>query len=208
MEKKQPAAVLDLYVEEPVLGSNGHVLGGSSRFVREARVEFGKLTVAAVPDDRLPELARRRLDLPRWRFTQVFLPFDLQELPDNQRYVAATVRLTFDDSEVSSLGLSQPPEDASGDSQLDTWGVGRPELTWKLTARDERRGLRPSGRLVQAMLASPMPSDRLTGTLDARVDLTRSVLGHSMQSTAEPRQPLRFAFGFVADEPCEFVPDQ
>lgn len=201
MEQKQPAAVLDLYVEEPVLG-------GSSRFVREAGVEFGKPTVEAVPDDQLPELARNRIDLLRWRFTQVSLPFDLQDLPDNRRYVDATVRMTFDDSEVTSLWLTQPPPEGAGDdSEIDTWGVGRPELTWKLTARDERRGIRPSGRLVQAVLASPLASDRLTGTLDAKVSLTRNLLGYTTQSTAEPKQPLRFALS-VTDEPFEFIPDQ
>ena len=79
MDLSQATGFLALYIEEPVLGS--------TRFVREAGVLFGRPTVSPVPDDELPALAQRRPDLGRWRFTQVVLPFDLQDLPGHKRYV-------------------------------------------------------------------------------------------------------------------------
>src|SRR5689334_12976408 len=83
------AAVLDLFVEEPVLGSD-------SRFFREAGVAFGHPTVGPIGDDELPEPVTRRPDLRKRRFTALHLPFDLEELKSGQRYIKAMVRLTFD----------------------------------------------------------------------------------------------------------------
>lgn len=201
MDKQPTTAFLDLYVEEPVLGS-------PSRFVREAGVEFGKATVEAVPDDELPALAQRRLDLVGRRFTQLLLPFDLQDLPGSRRYVEATVRMTFDDPAVGSLSLARPPSDGSpDDAEIDTWGVGRPQLTWKLTAKNERLGIRPHGRQVLAVLESPFGSDWLTGTLDASVCFTRQLLGQAIQSRADAKRPLPFSLN-VVDGLFEFVPDQ
>jgi len=193
-------AFLDLYTEEPVLGSD-------SRFFREAGVAFGRPTVGPVADDELPALARRRPDLARLRFTLVVLPFDLQDLAAGQHYVETTVRMIFDSPDVRSLLLARPSGRVGDDSDINTWGVGRGELTWKLTARSERVGIRPSGREVLAVLESPLACDRLTGTLDAKVRFTRRLLGVASQAVAEPRRPLRFALN-VTDGAFEAVPDQ
>jgi hypothetical protein len=186
------AAVLDLYVEEPILGQD-------SRFLRETGVSFGQPRVAPVPDDELPSLGQqRRLDLPRMRVIEVVLPFDLEEPPDGCRYTEATVRMTFDSPDVRALSLSRPSTEGTGrdrgdDSLLDTRGVGRQQLAWKLSARDEQLGLRPNGREVQAVVGTPIASKRLTGTLDVSIRFTRQVFGVVRRSTAEPRHPLRFA---------------
>lgn len=195
-------ASLDLYAEEPVLR------GADSRFVREAGIAFGRPTVGPVADDELPVLAQRRSDLLRWRFTRVVVPFDLEDLPGGRWYVEATVRMTFDDPEVRSLVLAQPSAREVGeDSLTDTWGAGRSELTWKLTARDERLGIRPSGREVQTVVESPLESDRLTGSLDARVRVMHRMLGLTTETVAEPKQPLRFVLN-VADGEFQFVQSQ
>lgn len=194
-------ALLDLYVEEPVLGRD-------SRFVREAGVLFGRPMVGPVADDELPVLARRRPDLGRWRFTALTLPFDLQDLSAGRRYVAATVRMTFDNPEVRPLMLTQPPPvRPDEDSNIDTWGIGRAEAIWKLTARDERLGIRPSGRQVLAVLESPLAADQLTGILDAEVRFTRTVLGLASQPVARARPPLRYTLN-VADGAFAAVPGQ
>lgn len=201
MDPSEMVACLDLYVEEPVLGSD-------TRFVREAGISFGRLTMGPLADDELPALTRRRLDLGKWRFTMVALPFDLQELPGGRRYMTATVRMSFDDPEVRSLSLSRPAAtDASEDSSMDTWGVGRGELTWKLSANSEQIGIRPNSRMVLAVLESPLACERTTGTLDAVVCLTRRVLGVPTQSVAEPKRPLRFTLN-MADGAFEVAPDQ
>jgi hypothetical protein len=190
---------LDLYAEEPVTrGSHG-------RLLREAGVSFGRPTVGPVADDELPSFAQRRPDLGKWRFTQLVLPFDLEDLSSGKRYAEATIRMTFDDPDVRSLVMSRPlSTDADEDNDIDTWGVGRSELAWKLTARDVRLGIRPSGRLVQAVLESPLSSDRITGTLGATARVLRTMLGWASQVDAEPRRPLRFVLN-VADGSFEFA---
>lgn len=179
-------AALDLFVEMPVLGD-------TSRFVRQAGVSFGRLTVGPAALDELPDLTRRRLDLDGLRFSQIVLPFDLEDLPSGRRYIEATVRMAFDDSAVLAVAMSQPPATAGQDCDLDTWGVGSPQLAWKLTARDAGRGIRPSGRQVQAVLESPSAAEQLTGTLDASARFTRRLLGVVSSDLAEPKAPLRFA---------------
>jgi hypothetical protein len=194
-------ALVDLYVEE-------HVLGSDSRFIREAGVCFGRPTVAPVPDDELSALAQRRPDLERWRFTTVALPFDLQDLSGGRRYVETTVRMSFDSPDVRSLALARSPAgEMAEDSDASTWGVGRSELTWKLTARSERLGIRPGGRLVLAVLESPNDRARLTGTLDASAHLSHRMLGVETRSVAESKRPLRFALN-VADGAFEVTGDQ
>ncbi|HEY1915539.1 MAG TPA: hypothetical protein VGH27_08185 [Streptosporangiaceae bacterium] len=184
---------VDLYAEEQVLR------GPESRFVRAAGITFGRPTVGPVPDTELPAADQRRPDLLSWRFTQLRLPFDLEDLPAGRHYVEATVRMTFDDPEVRSLVLSLlPSADGPEDSDTDTWGVGRGELTWKLAARNPRVGIRPNGRQVHALLESPMGTDRLTGSLDGTVRFIRRMLGLVSESIAEPKQPLRFVLN-VAD---------
>jgi len=200
------ATVLDLYVEEPVLGQD-------SRFLRETSVSFGQPRVAPVPDDELPSQGdQRRLDLPRMRVIEVVLPFDLEEPPDGCRYTETTVRMTFDSLDVRALEISRPSAEGIGgdradDSVLDTRGVGRHQLTWKLSARDEQSGLRPNGREVQAVVGSPIAAERLTGTLDVSIRFTRRVFGVVKRSTAEPRNPLRFALD-VTDGTFETLPGE
>jgi hypothetical protein len=187
------ATTIDLYAKEPV------VRGASSRFVRAAGISFGRPTVGPVPDAELPLADQRRPDLLRWRFTQLHLPFDLEDLAAGQHYVEATVRMTFDDPDVRSLTMSLPPsEDTSEDSKTDTWGVGRGKLTWKLAAKDPRVGIRPTGRQVRAVLESPLDTDGLTGSLDGTVCFVRRMLGMASRSVAEPKQPLRFALDVAA----------
>jgi hypothetical protein len=195
-------SVLDLYVTEPVLGND-------SRLVREAGISFGRPIVGPLGDNELPEYDQRRPDLTNWRFTRLELPFDLEDLAGGRRYVAAKVGLIFDNDKVSSRGLSRPALLADGeaeDSELDTWGIGRHELSWKLTARDVRAGIRPKGRALLAILESPVGTGRLTGTLDAEVSFIHSMLGVARRKTANPEVPLRFALNvddgdFALDSP-------
>lgn len=196
-------AVLDLYAEQPTLGRD-------SRFLRETSVSFGRPRVAAVPDDELPTPRDERwLALPRMRVTEMVLPFDLEEPPDDCRYTEITVRMTFDTPGVEALELSRPSAktgvDGADDSVLDTRGVGRHQLAWKLSARDEQSGLRPSSREVLAVLGSPIAAERLTGGLDASIRFTRRVCGVVKRSTAEPRHPLLFALD-VTDGTFEVLP--
>jgi hypothetical protein len=186
--------VLDLYSLEPVLGSE-------SRFVRQAGVAFGRPRIGPVGDDELPALDQRRPDLTRWRHTALALPFDLQDLAVGRRYVEATVRMAFDDPKVRSLVLTRDqPAGLADDSVLDTWGVGLSELTWKLTAKNDQTGIRPSGRQVLAVLESPLASGRLTGTLDSSVRFTKTMLGVVSQVVAEPRKPLKFVLDVTDGE--------
>jgi hypothetical protein len=196
------AAVLDLYAEEPVLGQD-------SRFLREASVSFGQPRVAPVPDDELPSPGeQRRLDLHQMQVFELVLPFDLEEPPDGCRYTETTVKMSFDGPGVVAMELSRPPTgDGADDSVLDTRGVGRQQLTWKLSARDEQSGLRPSGRTVRAVMGAPIPAERLTGTLDARIRFTRRESGVARRSTAEPQHPLRFVLD-VTDGTFETFPEE
>ena len=195
------AVVLDLYSRELVLGDD-------SRFLREASISFGQPTVGQMADSDLPVLAQRRPDLGRLRLTAVTLPFDLEEPPDGCRYTETTVQMTFDSPDVRSLKLSRlAPAGIDDDSDLDTRGVGRPQLTWKLTARSAHAGLRPTGRQVVAVLESPAASEWLTGTLDASIRFTRRMLGVATRSSAEPRYPLRFALN-VVDGTFTAAPDE
>jgi hypothetical protein len=189
-------AVLDLYVAEPVLGND-------RRFVREAKISFGRPIIGQVGDNELAEPDQRRLDLTRWRFTRLELPFDLEDLANGRRYTEVTVRLTFDDPGVGSRGLSRPEAGAQGtapDSELDTWGVGRNELTWKLSARDDRVGLRPRGRSVFAIIESPIDARRLAGSLDADVNFIHSIIGVDTKKKANPKNPLRFELDLADGE--------
>jgi hypothetical protein len=194
LTEQQPTAVLDLYSEEPVLGSD------DSRFVREARVFFGRPTVAQAADDTVPEYLHR-LDFDRLKYTHLRLPFDLQDLPSYRRYTKATVRMTFDDAEVRSVRLTSEPDP---DAELITWGEGRAELTWQLAARD---GMRPGGRKVSAIVESPLAAEQLTGVLDARVEVARQLFGNVKITDARSMQPLRFTLDVVKGE-FEFVPAQ
>jgi hypothetical protein len=181
LTEQQPVAVLDLYAEEPVLGPD------DTRFVREARVFFGRPTMAHAADDDLPEPLRCRLDFDRLKYTVLWLSFDLQDLPRRRRYTQATVRMTFDDPTVRSVRLDSEPDPHV---ELVTWGEGREELTWQLTARDD--GMRPGGRKVSTILESPLIAQQLTGVLDARVEFARQVLGKAKITVARSMQPLRF----------------
>lgn len=201
-------ASLDLYVEEPVLGHE-------TRFVREAGISFGMPKVGPVADNELPALDRRRPDLGRWRFTLVTLPFDLKDLPTGRRYVEATVRMAFDAAEMrvtcgdadarDILGGLPSYRDADGDADVGTSGVGYSVLNWKLTPRDEERGIRPTGWQVSAVLESPLASPLLTGTLDGNVRFTRRWFDRVERATAEPRRPLRFILN-VASGDCTIFP--
>jgi hypothetical protein len=205
------ATVLDLYIEDPVLGPD-------SRFLRETGVSFGQPRVAPVADDELPPPDQKRLGLARLRLTELVLPFDLEEPPDGCRYISATVRMTFDTPGALSRRLAVPAAEGdctnrSDDSFLDTRGVGRRQLTWQLTARSNLVGLRPTGREVLALIESPLASERLTGSLDASVRFIRRMLGVDRTATAEPRRPLRFALNvtdgsFEAAEDSEGTPGQ
>jgi hypothetical protein len=193
-EQKPSIAVLDLYAEEPVLGDD-------TRFVREARVFFGRPTMTQAADDELPEHLRCRLDFDRLQYTDLRLSFDLQDLPSHRRYTQATVRITFDDPKVRSVQLTSEPDPSV---ELVTWGEGREELTWQLTARD---GMRPGGRNVGTILESPLIAEQLTGVLDARVEVTHQLLGKVKTTVARSMQPLRFILDIVGGD-FEFVPAQ
>jgi hypothetical protein len=180
LTEQQPVVTLDLYAEEPILGIT------ESRFVREARISFGRPTMTQVADDGLPGHLRCRLDSDRLRYTDLRLSFDLEDLPGSRRYTQATVRMTFDDPKVRSVQLTGEPDPLA---ELVTWGEGREELTWQLTARD---GMRPGGRKVGTIVESPLAAQRLTGVLDAEVEVTRYVLGTVKTTNARTMDPLRF----------------
>ena len=162
-----------------------------------------------MPDDELPSLADKRWPaLSRMRIFQVTLPFDLEEPPDGCRYTETTVRMSFDGPGIVAMKLSGTSGGIGGDdSVLDTRGVGRQQLTWKLSARDEQSDLRPSGREVQAVVAAPIAAERLTGTLDAKIRFTRPESSLVKRFTAEPQQPLRFALD-VTDGTFETLPEE
>jgi hypothetical protein len=188
LTEQQPVVTLDLYAEEPVLGSN------ETRFVREAGISFGRPTMAQVADDSLPVHLRRRLDSDRLKYTELWLPFDLTDLPPPRRYTQATVRMTFDDRAARSVHLTGEP--APG-TELATWGEGREELTWQLTARD---GMRPGGQKVGTIFECPLATMLLTGVLDAQVEVTRSVHGTVKSTVARTIDPLRFTLDIGSGE--------
>jgi hypothetical protein len=196
LTEQQPVAVLDLYAEEAVLGPN------DTRFVREARVFFGRPTMAHAADGDLPEPLRSRLDFDRLKYTMLWLSFDLQDLPRSRRYTQATVRMTFDDPAVRSVRLDSEPDPRV---EIVTWGEGREELTWQLTARDD--GLRAGGRRISTILESPLVARQLTGVLDARVEFARQVLGKAKITFARATQPLRFTLDIDKGD-FQFVPAQ
>jgi hypothetical protein len=181
LTEQQSVVTLDLCAEEPVLGSN------ETRFVREARISFGRPTMAQVAEDSLPVHLQRRLDSDRLKYTELRLSFDLTDLPASRRYTQATVRMTFDDLAVRSVQLTGEPDPGT---ELTTWGEGREELTWQLTARD---GMRPGGRTVGTIFECPLATVLLTGILDAKVEVTRSVLGTVKSTVARTMDPLRFS---------------
>ncbi|MEV7218415.1 hypothetical protein ACFCX6_01725 [Streptomyces sp. NPDC056353] len=182
------AAVLDLFVEEPVLGDD-------SRFFREAGVAFGHPTVTLVGDDELPEPVRRRPDLRRRHFFAVHMPFDLEELKARQRYVSALVRMVFD-GDVRGVSVSCTSSDAA--VEVRTHGVGRNELTYVLTPRQDDVGFAPSAQLTSAVLETSVPAARVTGTIDATVAFTHRQFGLSTRKRAEARRPLRFSLDLVS----------
>lgn len=188
MTEQQPVVTLDLYAEEPVLGSN------ETRFVREARISFGRPTIAQVAEDSLPVHLQRRLDSGRLKYTELRLSFDLTDLPASRRYTQATVRMTFDDLEVRSVQLTGEPDPGI---ELATWGEGREELTWQLTAR---AGMRPGGRKLSTIFECPLATVLLTGILDAQVEVTRSVLGTVKTTVARTMDPLRFTLDIGSGE--------
>ena len=129
----------------------------------------------------------------------------LQDLASGRWYTEATVRMTFTEPDVCAVRLSQ--QSPGSDAEIGTWGVGRPELSWKLRARDEQSGLRPGSRTLLAVVESPLGSARLAGTLDASARFARRMLGMTSQAVAEPRRPLRFVLN-VADGDFELVAGQ
>ncbi|MER0425385.1 MULTISPECIES: hypothetical protein [Streptomyces] len=176
------AAVLDLFVEEPVLGKD-------SRFLREAGIAFGHPTVARVGDDELPEPVKRRPDLRERHFCALRLPFDLEELRSGQRYLRAAVRVTFD-GDVRGVTVSCSTSDEA--IEVRTFGVGRSELSYVLSPRREGSGFAPSAQLAAVVLETPLCPAPVTGTIDASVTFTHRQFGVSTRKEAEPERPLRF----------------
>ena len=186
-------ASLDLYVEVQVLGQD-------KRFVREAGVSFGRPTIRPVADTELSAHDQRRPDLTKLRFTALVLPFDLEDLPIGRHYTEATVRMTFDDPLVCSARLPRLDVQQGQDSERATFGGGRAQLSWKLTARDKQRGMRPGGRVVCAVVESPLSAGRLTGELDASVRFSRTTFGVTSEPEAKSKQPLRFVLDLLAGD--------
>jgi hypothetical protein len=179
---EQPFFVLDLYAVEPVLHDG-------PRIVREGAVKFGRPVVVPAADADLPDVHSHRLDIREFRFVKLSLPFDLEEPPVKQRYIDATVRMVFDDEDVLSVtmaGQTRPP------ATMRTWGLRRPELTWGLRVRDKGRGIEPGGHQAEAVVEFPMKTTVVTGSLDARAEVAREVLGITRHAHLEPRRPWRF----------------
>ncbi|AWK12260.1 hypothetical protein DDQ41_28845 [Streptomyces spongiicola] len=181
------AAVLDLFVEEPVLGND-------SRFLREARVAFGHPTVASVGDDELPESARRRPDLRNRHFFALHLPFELEELRSGQRYVGALVRMAFD-GDVRGVTVSCTTSEKA--VEVRTFGVGRSELRFVLSPRQDGSGFAPSAQLTTAVLETSLDPAPLTGTVDAEVAFTHRQFGITTRREAAAERPLRFSLDLV-----------
>ncbi len=187
MSEPDPVTVLDLFVEEPVLGND-------SRFFREAGVAFGRATVGPIGDEELSEPTRRRLDLPRLRFATLQLPFDLQQVKHGRQYVEATIRMAFD-PDVRIVRLECVT--TGGDVEVRTFGVGRDELSCVLSPRPDLPGFAPSAQVATAVLEAPLGQKRMTGTLDASVVFTHAQFGRSVRKIAEPKHPLRFVLDLV-----------
>lgn len=188
MRGTDTVAVLDLFVEEPVLGND-------SRFFREAGVAFGHPTVGPVGDDELPEPVKRRPDLLKRRFTAFRLPFDLEDLKSGQRYVKAMVRMTFE-CDVRAVTVSCTTSDDAIDVR--TFGVGRNELSCVLSPRQDGSGFAPSAQLAAAVLETPLHPTLVTGTIDASVAFTHRQFGVSTRKEAEPERPLRFCLDLAS----------
>lgn len=202
MTEDQTSAVLDLYVEEKVLGTD-------SRFLREAGVRFGRLTVGPVADDDLPLSVQRRADRGKWRFDLLNMPFQLEDLDHRKQYLEASVRLRIDEPDVRSVCFL-PPERPSDEAhvELTTGAVGLSEFAWRLLSTDQRLGVRSGGREFQAVMESPLTSATLSGSLDARVRyVKRSRRWPESVEEAEPKRPLRFTLN-VTDGAFAFVTDQ
>jgi hypothetical protein len=202
LTEDQTSRVLDLYVEEKVLGAD-------SRFFREAGVRFGRLTVGPVADDDLPPTVQRRADRGKWRFDMLSIPFQLEDLGHRKQYLEASVRLTIDGPDVRSVlfvGPERPYEEAH--VEVITGTAGLSEFAWRLLSTDERLGVRSGGREFQAVMESPLTSETLSGSLDARVRyVKRSRRWPDKVEEAEPKRPLMFRLN-VTDGAFEFVAAQ
>jgi hypothetical protein len=196
----QVSALLDLYVEEEVLGN--------TRLIREAGVCFGHLTVGPMADHDLPLTVQRRADRGKRRFDLLNLPFQLEHLEGRKHYVDAQVRITFDEPGVRSVQLiapEQPPVETH--VVLTTSASGLNALEWRLTSRDEKLGIRPGGREVQAIVESPLTYGPITGSLDASARYVTPTTRWVTSKDANPKQPLRFSLD-LADGAFGYLPAQ
>lgn len=161
---------------------------------------FSQPREVLVADDDLPPSIQLRPDLLDLWLTGVTVPFGLEEPPEGCWCTEAVVRMTVDSPEAEGLWLTVPRAgestgDPMSDALVETGVAGTQELAWTLTPRSELVGLRPRGREVLAVLASPQQWDQLTGTLAARVRLT-SRAGRTRTEVIEPsRFTLRLSGG-------------
>jgi len=195
------SAMLDLYVEEKVLGSE-------SRFFREAGVRFGRLAVGKMADSDLPISTRHRADRGRRRFDAVRLSVELEQLEHGQYYVDARLRLSFDEPDVFSV-LYYPPENPplEADVELTPSAAGLNEFGWRLTSRGQGAGVRAGGREFRAVMEAPLTAQQLTGTMDARVRFVKYTMRVPTTKEAEPKEPLRFALD-LEEGTFAYLPDQ
>jgi hypothetical protein len=180
------SAMLDLYVEEKVLGSE-------SRFFREAGVRFGRLAVGKVADNDLPLPIRHRADRGKRRFDAVRLSVELEQLEHGQYYIDARLRLAFDQPDVFSV-LYYPSENPplEADVELTPSAPGLSEFGWRLTGRSQGAAVRAGGREFRAVMEAPLTAQELTGTMDARVRFVKRTMRVPTTKEAEPKEPLRF----------------
>jgi hypothetical protein len=150
---------------------------------------FGQPREVLVADDDLPPSIQLRPDLLDLWLTGVTVPFGIEEPPEGCWCTEAVLRMTVDSPGVEGLWLTVPraesTRDPMDDALVETGVAGTQELAWTLTSRSELVGLRPRGREVLAVLASPQQWDQLTGTLSARVRLT-SRAGGTRTEVIEP----------------------